>query len=69
MFSFAGDPSLAAVLDPCITGTQQKGVSDGYWLMLYPLSPGTHTLHFRATLVFPDGTRFTPEATYNLIVQ
>jgi hypothetical protein len=64
MFSFAGDPSLTATVDPCITGSQQKAVSDGYWLMLAPLSPGQHTLQFGAT----QGTN--PEgATYNLTVQ
>jgi hypothetical protein len=49
MYSFAGDLSLAAVFDPCITGTQQKAVSDGYWLLLTPLSPGQHTLQFAGT--------------------
>jgi hypothetical protein len=68
MYSFVGDPSLTG-FDPCITGTQQKAVSDGYWLLLAPLSPGTHTLHFRAAIVFPDGSGFSTEATYNLTVQ
>jgi hypothetical protein len=69
MYSFAGDSSLTAVFDPCITGSDQKAVSDGYWLLLAPLSAGPHTLHFRAKLVFPDGSSFSPEATYNLTVQ
>jgi hypothetical protein len=29
-------------------GTYQPDVSDGYWLMLKPLSPGYHKLHFKA---------------------
>ena len=66
MYSFAGDPSLTAVFDPCITGCQQKAVSDGYWLLLAPLSPGTHTLSFGATI---PSLGFTTEATYNLTVQ
>jgi hypothetical protein len=64
MYSYAGDPSLTAVFDPCITGSQQKAVSDGYWLMLAPLSPGQHTLQFGGTLMGSTET-----ATYNLTVQ
>jgi hypothetical protein len=67
MFSFTGDPSLK-VLDPCITGSPQPAVSDGYWLLLAPLSPGQHTLRFSGSL--GSGTPFfTTTATYNLTVQ
>jgi hypothetical protein len=45
LFNFKGDPSLAA-FDPCVTGSLQPGLSDGYWVMLYPLTPGTHDLRF-----------------------
>ena len=45
VFNFKGDPSLAA-FDPCVTGSLQPGVSDGYWVMLNPLTPGTHDLRF-----------------------
>jgi hypothetical protein len=63
MYSFAGDPSLTAVFDPCITGSQQKAVSDGYWLLLAPLSSGQHTLQFGGSLFG------NPEsATYKLTV-
>jgi hypothetical protein len=64
MYSFAGDSSLTAVFDPCITGSQQKAVSDGYWLLLAPLSPGQHTLQFGGSL-FGNAQ----SATYNLTVQ
>jgi hypothetical protein len=64
MYSFAGDPSLTATFDPCITGSQQKAVSDGYWLLLAPLSPGTHTLTFGATV-----GSFGTETTYDLTVE
>jgi hypothetical protein len=67
MYSFTGDPSLT-VFDPCITGSQQKAVSDGYWLLLAPLSPGTHTLSFGAMITIEDFS-FSTEATYNLTVQ
>ncbi len=51
LFTFTGDPSLTA-LDPCVTGTPQSGVADGYWVMLTPLSAGKHTLHIYAKSVF-----------------
>ena len=47
MFTFTADPA-ATSLDPCITGTPQPGVAAGYWLLLAPLPPGQHTLHFGA---------------------
>src|SRR6202022_1643583 len=31
-----------------------KSVADGFWIMLRPLSPGKHTLHFAATVPFPN---------------
>jgi hypothetical protein len=45
---FTGDPSLTAALDPCITGTPQPAVSDGWWLLLL-LAPGDYTLQSTAT--------------------
>lgn len=46
LFMFTGDASLNTWWDPCITGSPQPGVSNGYWLLLPPLTPGTHNLHF-----------------------
>lgn len=48
MFVFTADPALSGFFDPCITGTPQNGVSVGYYLLLAPLPPGKHTLHFGA---------------------
>ena len=62
MFIFKGDPSLTATFDPCITGTPQHGVSDGYWVMLAPLSAGTHTLFFYANGLWRE------DVTYHLTV-
>jgi hypothetical protein len=45
LFTFTADPALIA-FDPCITGTEQFGVTVGYWLLLAPLPPGLHTVHF-----------------------
>jgi hypothetical protein len=66
LFYFTGDPSLTAVFDSCITGSSQPAVSDGYWVMLSPLSRGTHTIHFGGKFA-PIG--FETEATYTLIVE
>lgn len=47
LFKFTADPELAERgFDPCITGTLQDGVAVGYWLLLPPLTTGTHELHF-----------------------
>lgn len=50
LFKFTADPILADPTrewyDPCITGTRQPGVSVGYWILLEPMAPGEHTLHF-----------------------
>ncbi|OEU41428.1 hypothetical protein BGV40_14985 [Methanosarcina sp. Ant1] len=48
-----------------------KSVSDGYWIMLKPLSAGKHKIHIygKAVGVLPDGSDFVTEMTYNLDVQ
>jgi hypothetical protein len=51
-----------------------EAFSDGYWIMLEPLSPGQHTLYFRGKFVFPgvDGGEeyvFETAVTYNLTIQ
>ena len=47
-----------------LTGTFTPQVSDGYWLMVAPLSAGEHTIHFAAT----TNLGFTVEVTYHLTV-
>jgi hypothetical protein len=66
LFEFDGDRSLQATFDPCV-GPGHKAVSDGYWIMLKPLSPGPHTLVFSGTETFPGGS-FTVTVTYNLTI-
>lgn len=61
LFTFTADPALSAVFDPCVTGNPQPGVAVGYWLLLAPLPPGTHTLHFGAP-------SWGQDVTYNLTV-
>jgi hypothetical protein len=50
-----------------------KGVSDGWWVFMNPLSPGKHEIHFSGQLVNPSITatnpRFVTEVTYHLTVQ
>ncbi len=48
LVTFTGDPSLTSTLDSCVTGTQQVGVADG-WFVLLRLSAGDHTLVVTAT--------------------
>ena len=47
------------------SGTYGPLVSDGYWLLLKPLSPGTHTIHFKGV----SNSAFESEVTYNLTVE
>ncbi|WP_342379929.1 hypothetical protein NVS55_10290 [Myxococcus stipitatus] len=64
MFHFTADPSLVGKLpDPCLQGSSQPGVSDGWWLML-SLPPGEHVVH--VTGVSP--TNAPIDYTYNLAV-
>ena len=64
---FTGDPSWASMnMDPCVTGTPQVAVADGYWIMLAPLKPGQHTIHFSAEAW--AGT-FNLDVTYYITVQ
>jgi hypothetical protein len=69
VFSLTGDPSLT-VFDPCITGTPQPAVSDGFWIMLAPLPPGVHTIRFRGRIVVPGpgGFDFETQVSYTLAI-
>jgi hypothetical protein len=60
LFWFQADPAMAE-FDPCITGEPQRAVTDGYWLLLAPLTPGEHTLHFQTT-------SWGQDVTYDLTV-
>jgi len=50
-------------------GGRGKSVGDGYYLMLAPFAPGSHTLHFGGKFHFDDGTEFSLDMTYYLTVQ
>lgn len=46
-----------------------SSVSDGYWVLLAPLSPGTHTIHFRGVAVFSElPFAFQEGADYTLTI-
>jgi hypothetical protein len=46
LFTFTGDTSLQQI-DPCITGTPQPAIVDGYYVMVVGLGPGEHSLRVR----------------------
>jgi hypothetical protein len=47
-----------------------KSVADGYWVMLTPLRPGTHTVAFGGTAVLPSPMPpFVTETAYTLTVR
>jgi len=61
---------------PAGTYDTQPTVSDGYYLMLAPLKPGTHTIHFQGatsavapTPSLPGISAITTEVTYDLTVK
>lgn len=47
-----------------VPGNTDTIVSDGYWLLLPPLKPGTHVLHFSSSAV-----GLSIDVTYTLVVQ
>ena len=49
--------------------TSGSAVSDGYWLMLKPLSPGNHVIRFEGAFVSGPGAGFSQNVTYNLTVK
>ncbi len=47
----------------CPAGIYSPSVSDGYWLALDPMKPGSHTIHFHG-----ESQGSTVDVTYNLTV-
>jgi hypothetical protein len=50
------------------SGTYAPMVSDGYWLMLAPLSAGAHTIHFRNKITGGPFAGTATEVTYHLTI-
>jgi len=58
LFAIKGDPSLQGPLDPCITGTWQPAVIDGFFMMFKPLDSGQHMIRVHGTNTFGDNKTF-----------
>jgi hypothetical protein len=68
IFSFDG--AAPGIFSPLYEGHRDIAYSDGWWIMLRPLNPGRHTIHFLGHLSLPEwGVDFTTEVTYNLTVK
>jgi len=66
LFRFRLPPNNILGLSP----GSSPSVSDGYWILLEPLSTGPHTIHFRGVAPFPEfGFTFKTEVTYTLTVE
>jgi hypothetical protein len=63
LFQIKGDLSLQAVLDGCITGTFQPAIIDGFFMMVKPLEPGTHTIVVHGTNSIGDDRTYTYHLT------
>jgi hypothetical protein len=50
------------------SGTYAPMVSDGYWLMLTPLSAGEHTVHVQGIITGGVFEGFESDVTYHLTV-
>jgi len=57
LFTFTSR-SIPCSFDSCVTGTEQYGVTDGYWILLRPLPPGPHTIFLHAVIDFGGGNTF-----------
>jgi hypothetical protein len=54
-----------------ITPGPTQAISDGYWVMLHPLSAGEHTIQFRGAVVDPTTTgsmNFVTDVIYHLTI-
>lgn len=65
-FYFNGMPSSDNFLGAA--KTEGYSMSDGYWVMVKPLSPGTHVIHFEGTWTSGPGDGYAQNVTYNLTV-
>lgn len=64
---------LGATPGTCFPGPEfcepYLAVTEGFYVMITPLSPGPHTIHFIGSFILPElGVDFTLDVTYNLMV-
>jgi hypothetical protein len=64
LFKFTAAADLSPTFDPCVTGSPQLGVSDGYFVQIQPPSRGRHVLHIKSVHPWFG----TSEGNYNLII-
>lgn len=62
-FSFTG--ASPNIFSPLYEGYQSYAFADGYWVLLAPLPPGSHLIHFEAEI---PSWAFKVDVTYNLTV-
>lgn len=58
----------AAGIDTTTKGNAGRSVAGGYYVMIAPLSPGTHSLEFRGTVEAGPFAGFTQQVSYELTV-
>jgi len=63
VFTTAANADLVNCFDDCITGGPQQWSVGGYFVMLRPLSPGSHTIVRHATA---EGGAITYDTTYDI---
>ena len=67
IFSFTG--AVGNPYAPQYEGFRETAFSDGYWVLLHPLPPGEHTVHFGGHFNLPDWDwEFEVDVTYHLTV-
>ena len=66
LYEITGDLSLQTTFDPCITGSPQPALINGYFIPFRALAPGQHTLVRRTTNV---ATGTTNTFTYYLTIR
>jgi hypothetical protein len=62
-----GQPAGTPPLRQCPPGPSQA-VADGYYVLLEPLSPGSHTIRIQGETPTSDGHRFILDVTYKPLV-
>jgi len=50
-------------------GSSRNCIGDGYWVMLKPLAPGKHDLHFTGKIVFAPDSSFELDVSYAITVE
>ncbi len=67
LFTFRPATGLDGCLgDACLAGTRKQAVTDGYWMLLSPLSRGNHKLRIRGGV---SAFNFSLDVTYNIKIQ